>query len=114
MQLVRFLMRLKTETVTIELKNGTVIEGTITGVDMGMNTHLKNVKMTVKGRTPVILESLSVRGTTIRFFELPENLAVQNLLVDDTPKINPAKVTKKRAQAGRRGGRGPRGGARRF
>jgi len=31
MKLVRFLMKLKDEKVTVELKNGTVIEGTIAG-----------------------------------------------------------------------------------
>lgn len=46
-------MKLANETVTIELKNGTVIHGTVIGVDVAMNTHLKTVKMTVKGRSAV-------------------------------------------------------------
>ncbi len=47
MKLVRFLQKLKNETVTIQLKNGTVVTGTIIGVDVRMNTHLINVKMTI-------------------------------------------------------------------
>ncbi|KAJ7126534.1 hypothetical protein C8R43DRAFT_1028378 [Mycena crocata] len=43
MKLVRFLMKLNNETVTVELKNGSVVHGTITGVDMQMNTHLKTL-----------------------------------------------------------------------
>jgi small nuclear ribonucleoprotein D1 len=64
-KLVRFLMKLSNETVQIELKNGTVLQGTITGVDVAMNTHLKAVKLVPKGRNPITVEqviALSLRG----------------------------------------------------
>ena len=86
MKLVRFLMKLTHETVTMELKNGTQVHGTITGVDVAMNTHLKAVKMTIKNRDPVQLESLSVRGNTIRYYILPENLPLEKLLIDEGPR----------------------------
>uniref|UniRef100_A0A8C4NBK6 Small nuclear ribonucleoprotein Sm D1 n=1 Tax=Eptatretus burgeri TaxID=7764 RepID=A0A8C4NBK6_EPTBU len=94
MKLVRFLMKLSHETVTIELKNGTQVHGTVTGVDVSMNTHLKAVKMTVKNREPVQLESLSIRGNNIRYFILPDSLPLDTLLVDDGPK---AKARKREA-----------------
>lgn len=91
MKLVRFLMKLSNETVTVELKNGTVVHGTITcaspilsppaitkpclpyptAVDPQMNTHLKTVKMTVKNRPTVSLETLAIRGNNVRYFTLP-------------------------------------------
>eukprot|EP00128_Syssomonas_multiformis_P013895 Colp12_sorted_trinity150504_noHs@25042 len=111
MKLVRFLMKLSGETVTIELKNGTVVHGTVAGVDISMNTHLKTVKMTVKGKDPVSLDTLSIRGNNIRYYILPDSLPLDALLIDDTPK---AKAKKKDAGAmgrGRGRGRG-RGGAR--
>ena len=116
----RFLMKLSHETVTIELKNGTIVHGTVVGklqsvsgmlqdagtslfnlvhtlslshylsfsagVDMSMNTHLKSVKMTIKGRDPISLDTLSLRGNNIRYYILPENLPLDTLLVDDVPK----------------------------
>ena len=103
MKLVRFLMKLSHETVTIEMKNGTQVHGTISGVDVAMNTHLKTVKMTIKNRDPVNLDTLSIRGSNIRYYILPETLPLENLLIDEGPK--------KRFAAGR-GVRGGRGGMR--
>lgn len=116
-------MRLVSETVTIELKNGTIIIGTITCVDMSMNTHLKSARMTIKGRMPVVLDTLSIRGSTIRFFILPDTLQVDNFLIDDAPKMKEPKTGPVSGGRGRRGGRGGargrgggrgRGGARQF
>ena len=143
----RFLMKLSHETVTVELKNGTVVHGTIigktnrcdavahqnglrlpllfgahqcnlggaripspfliravsilqslslspvgqSGVDMSMNTHLKSVKMTVKNRDTITMDTLSLRGNNIRYFLLPENVPLDTLLVDDTPKARAKK-----------------------
>lgn len=51
-----------------------------------MNTHLKAVKMTLRGKEPVSLDSLSVRGAMIRYYILPDPLPLDTLLVDDSPK----------------------------
>ncbi|EEB05149.1 Sm snRNP core protein Smd1 [Schizosaccharomyces japonicus yFS275] len=102
MKLVRFLMKLTNETISIELKNGTIVNGTITSVDMQMNTHLKAVKMTVKDREPVPLETLSIRGSNVRYFILPDSLPLDTLLIDDSPKPK----QKKKETRGRGRGRG--------
>lgn len=104
MKLVRFLMKLTNETVTIELKNGSVVIGTITGVDVSMNTHLKGVKLTVKGNDPVTLDHLTIRGNNIRYFHLPESLPIDSLLVDDSTKIrqkvNPIRARQSKVKKG--------------
>jgi small nuclear ribonucleoprotein (snRNP)-like protein len=138
-------MKLSNEVVQIELKNGSVIQGTITGalrrcaarlaapelqeppgcggaragrargpaqacrpgrapgpaqrcaaraagVDIAMNTHLKAVKLIPKGKNPISLEHLSVRGNNIRYYILPDNLNLDTLLVDiDQPKQRPTR-----------------------
>lgn len=127
----RFLMKLANETVQIELKNGTTVQGTITGasrsheallpdpqkaaarpvlelgcfvatlspcpagVDIAMNTHLKAVKLIARGRNPVSLEHLSVRGNQIRYYILPDSLNLDTLLVDiDKAKTRPTRPGK--------------------
>jgi small nuclear ribonucleoprotein D1 len=106
MKLVRFLMKLVNETVTIELKNGTVVQGTVIGVDINMNTHLKTVKLTLKKKNPILMDHLTIRGNNIRMFILPDSLPLETLLVDDIkqpnksakPKVKqiPKQVTKPR------------------
>ena len=61
------------------------------GVDISMNTHLKTVKMTLKNKPPVSLDTLSIRGSNIRYFILPDSLNLDTLLVDDGPKTKPKK-----------------------
>jgi len=68
MKLVRFLMKLTNQTVTVKLKNGTIVHGTIAGVDVSMNTNMKAVKGTVKGKNPVNMDTISIRGSNVRYF----------------------------------------------
>ncbi|KUI57887.1 Small nuclear ribonucleoprotein Sm D1 [Cytospora mali] len=118
MKLVRFLMKCANETVTIELKNGTIVHGTITSVSPQMNTALRNVKMTPRGQDPVQLDAMNIRGSTIRYYILPDSLPLDTLLIDDAPK--PKNKARKEADRGGRGaprggrgrGRGMRGGGR--
>lgn len=107
-------MKLQNESVTIELKNGTIVHGTVTGVDVQMNTHLKTVKMTVKGRDPLSLDTLSIRGNNIRYWILPDALPLDMLLVDDAPKPkgkrrDPATRDRGLPERGGRGGMRARG-----
>ncbi|KAF5375663.1 hypothetical protein D9615_009359 [Tricholomella constricta] len=107
MKLVRFLMKLNNESVTVQLKNGSVVHGTITGVDMQMNTHLKTVKLTTRNKDVTPLDSLSIRGNNIRYFILPDALPLDTLLVDDAPKPKGRKKDDARGRG--RGGRGAPG-----
>ncbi len=112
-------MKCANETVTIELKNGTIVHGTITSVSPQMNTALRAVKMTTKNRAnptapgdTISLDTINIRGSTVRYFILPDSLPLDTLLIDDQPKPkNKArKETEGRGGGGRGGGRGgPRG-----
>lgn len=106
-------MKCTNESVTIELKTGTIVQGTIASVSPQMNTSLRNAKMTPKGSSTIQLDQINIRGSEIRYYILPDSLPLDTLLIDDQPKPkNKArKETDKSASAA--GGRGgPRGGGR--
>ncbi|GAW81024.1 small nuclear ribonucleoprotein Sm D1 [Plasmodium gonderi] len=120
MKLVTFLMKLTNENVTIELKNGTLVTGIITGVDIKMNTHMKNVKVVIKNKNVgeynvntkqfLSLEHVTIRGNNIRYFILSDSLPLDTLLVDDTPKQKLSKdkgfANKDKVKIGKGRGRG--------
>ncbi|XXG94723.1 SMK killer toxin resistance protein [Hypoxylon texense] len=108
MKLVRFLMKCANETVTVELKNGTIVHGTITSVSPLMNTALRTVKMTPRGQDPISLDTMNIRGSTIRYFILPDSLPLDTLLIDDSVKPK-NKARKEAADRGTRGGGRGRG-----
>ncbi|KAH6637636.1 LSM domain-containing protein [Boeremia exigua] len=108
MKLVRFLMKCQNETVTVELKNGTIVNGTITSVSPLMNVALRAVKYTAKNRDTVTLDTMTVRGSTVRYIILPDSLPLDTLLIDDAPK--PKNKARKEAERGGRGGDRGRGG----
>ncbi|KAF2661627.1 Sm-like ribonucleoprotein [Lophiostoma macrostomum CBS 122681] len=111
MKLVRFLMKCQNETVSIELKNGTIVNGTIASVSPKMNTALRAVKMTPRNRDTVTIDTMTVRGATIRYIILPDSLPLDTLLIDDAPKPK-NKARKEADRGGRGGGGGGRGGPR--
>jgi small nuclear ribonucleoprotein D1 len=68
-----------------------------------------------RGKNPVSYATLSVRGSTMRAWLLPESLNLDALLVDDTPKksVAPKLVGMADGGRGRGRGRGRGGGGRR-
>lgn len=95
---------------------GTIIHGTITSVSPQMNTALRTVKMTTKNKAnpsapgeTISLDTINVRGSTIRYYILPDSLNLDTILIDDQPK--PKNKARKEGDGGRGSGRG-RGGPR--
>ena len=67
MKLTGFLQKLSGEALVVELKNGTVVLGTVIGTDVAMNMHLRVVTLTAKDKNPVKMDALSIRGSNVRY-----------------------------------------------
>lgn len=121
MQLVRFLMKLASEYVQIELKDGTVVAGTVLSVTPNMNTVLKDVRMTVKNEDPVSMDTITLRGSSIRYYVLPDTVNLDSMIIDDArrpstvrpppPKRGRGGLLQRGAGRGSPRGRGPLRGA---
>lgn len=103
----------ETNSDLFSLFTGTIVHGTITSVSPQMNTALKTVKMTAKGQDPISLDTMNIRGSTVRYFILPDSLPLDTLLIDDS--VKPKNKARKEIadRGGARGGgrgRGMRGG----
>lgn len=59
------------EIITIELKNGTFINGLIVEIDKNMNMYFKHAKRTQSRGKTILLDEISVRGNKIRYIVLP-------------------------------------------
>lgn len=70
----------------MELKNDTLVKGTITGIDMSMDIHLKTLKMTVENSDPISIDIFNVCGNDIRCIIFLDSLPLDILLIDDSPK----------------------------
>ena len=85
MKLIHFLLKLVREIVTIELKDNTVVKGTVVSVDSAMNTHLRLVHIKTTGQEEQRPNNLAVCGASIRYVILPDVLNLDTPLVDDLP-----------------------------
>lgn len=112
MKLVGFLKKLRHEQVTVELKNGTTVWGTLQNVSPQMNVSLTDVRLSLprqgknvvggpsalaslylSGQTAtpatgneepsVSLQYINIRGNTLRQIILPDSLNLDALLVDE-------------------------------
>ena len=108
MKLVNFLQKLKHETLTIEMKNGSQVLGTITKIDEAMNPPIRNVKISKKGKPQVTLDMLYIRGGSIRYYILPDYLPLDTLLeAKKPPAAGPGAPSDERTRGrGRCRGRG--------
>lgn len=103
---VSLLQAAENNPVLVELKDGTTYNGTLVDADSFMNVNLKEVTCTSKEGTQFWkLSECYVRGSTIKYFRMSEEL------LDQIP-AEPAHEFKPRGGGAPRGGatRGSRGG----
>lgn len=95
-------------TVTVEIKTGQIYRGTLETVEDNMNIQLKQVVMTGRDGQVTPMENVMLRGSSIRYFIIPDNLKHAPMLQSkETVKSSQAI-----GRAGKTAARSIRGGSR--
>jgi small nuclear ribonucleoprotein D1 len=71
MKLIILFKKILNEIITIELKNGSIINGVAIKIDKKMNVYLKNAKKVIDEKNFNIFENICIRGSKIRLIVLP-------------------------------------------
>ncbi|KAK4052401.1 U6 snRNA-associated Sm-like protein LSm2 [Microbotryomycetes sp. JL201] len=76
--------------VTVELKNDLSIVGTLKSVDQFLNIKLENIRVVDEERHPhmIAVRSVFIRGSVVRFVQIPKAAVDTQLLEDATRREN--------------------------
>ena len=84
--------------IAIELKNDLILTGTLHSVDQYLNMKLSTVSVVGEERYPQLggMKNVFVRGSVVRYIQLPKGEVDVELLQDATRKENaPKKISEK-------------------
>ena len=81
--------------IAVELKNDVVLTGTLHSVDQYLNVKLNNVQVVDKQKYPQLLslKNCFIRGSVVRYIQIPSGDVDTELLQDATRKENSTKVS---------------------
>ncbi|EJD45788.1 U6 snRNA-associated Sm-like protein LSm2, partial [Auricularia subglabra TFB-10046 SS5] len=83
------------QTVTVELKNDLCITGVLKSVDQFLNIRLDSIKVLDEARHPhMALKNCFIRGSVVRYVQLPAN-AVDTQLLEDATRREAANQAKR-------------------
>ncbi len=107
---VKLLHEAEGHVVTVELKNGEILRGTMTEAEDNWNVQLSNVTATGRDGKVTHMEHIFVRGSRVRFLIVPDLLKNAPMFkrIDPANKIGSGRI----GGGGTERGRGGRGGRR--
>lgn len=83
-----FFKTLVGKTVVVELKNDLQVEGTLDSVDQYLNFKLSNINVVDSEKHPQLkaVKNLFIRGSVVRYVQIPKNEVDTEALQDATRK----------------------------